>query len=422
LDYWLLMVSQIFSKEANLYLILISLCIFPSIGYSEGASSLGLGLFIWSSILIIIHLNLINSSIFFIKDNIIFYTIYLLLVVHFLITIIINNFSVNFDKSLYSIIILPILVLASYIFYTKIKDIKDQKLNSVLHFILFNFLLILLFSFFWESPFFKVNAKAIIFFAEPSHLAVIFAPFFLYSILTLDEVRKRFLIIIVFIIITIINNATLFIVFTFGIALYLIINFKSIKLIKSLLIVIIFSLILVINIDVDISYYKDRFIYDSNNLNMSLLVYLAGWERALSIMVDHSPIGVGFQQFGYEPLKGYFFAKLVSVGGGGLNIYDGATLGSKIIGEFGLVGLCFLFIYVYYFFNKILTILINSEKNTNVTIFFACVYLSFSIYLFVRGMGYFSELPFLFLSSLIFFMSKDFNNIFYEYQSKKSNI
>ena len=176
------------------------------------------------------------------------------------------------------------------------------------------------------------------------------------------------------------------------------------------------------NLDLDITYYKERFIYDSNNLNMSLLVYLTGWERAFRIIIDHSPLGVGFQQFGYEPLRGYFLAKLVSVGGGGLNIYDGATLGSKIIGEFGFLGLFFLFMYVYYFFNKILTILINPEKNTNVTIFFACVYLSFSIYLFVRGMGYFSELPFLFLTSLIFFINQDCQNILYENKSKKYKI
>jgi hypothetical protein len=155
---------------------------------------------------------------------------------------------------------------------------------------------------------------------------------------------------------------------------------------------------------------------------MSLLVYLSGWERALNIIVDHSPLGVGFQQFGYEPIEGYFLSKLVSIGGEELNVYDGSTLGSKIIGEFGLVGLYFLSMYVYYFFIKILTILINPDKNTSATVFFACVYLSFSVYLFVRGMGYFSELPFLFLTSLIYFISKDFINIFYEYQSKKSSI
>ena len=140
----------------------------------------------------------------------------------------------------------------------------------------------------------------------------------------------------------------------FGIALFLIINFKSVKLIHSLFISIIFSVVLVLNIDVDISYYQERFIYDSNNLNMSFLVYLAGWERALNIMVDHSALGVGFQQYGYEPLKGYFFTKLVSVGGGGLNIYDGSTLGSKIIGEFGLVGLFFYLCTFITFFIKFL--------------------------------------------------------------------
>ncbi len=416
------MVSQIFSKEVNLYLILISLCIFPSISYSEGASSLGLGLLIWSLILIIIYLKFTKSLIFIIIRNKIFYTIFFLLFFHFILTNIIINYAINIDKFLFSVASLPILVIASYSLIIKIMDINDQKLNSVLSFITFNFLLILISSFFWKSPFFIVNAKALIFFSEPSHLAVIFAPFLFYSILKLDEFKRRLLLVIVFISITIINNATFLIIFTIGIILYLMINFKSLKLAKSLIFVILFSIILVFNVDIDFLYYKERLIYSSTNLNMSLLVYLAGWERALSIMVDYSPIGAGFQQFGYEPLKGYFFAKLVSVGGGGLNIYDGATLGSKIIGEFGLVGLYFLSMYVYYFFNKILTILINPEKNTNVTIFFACVYLSFSIYLFVRGMGYFSELPFLFLSSLIFFMSKDFNNIFYEYQSKKSNI
>ena len=155
MDYWLHMVSQIFSKEINLYLILISFCIFPSIGYSEGASSLGLGLLIWSSILIINSLNLISSAISFIKNNKIFYIIYLLLIFHILITFIFNNLFINFDKSFYSTIILPIFVLASFIFYTKIKDISDRKLKPILQFITFNFLLILIASFFSNLLFFQ---------------------------------------------------------------------------------------------------------------------------------------------------------------------------------------------------------------------------------------------------------------------------
>jgi len=142
---------------------------------------------------------------------------------------------------------------------------------------------------------------------------------------------------------------------------------------------------------------------------MSLLVYLSGWERAWKLLFLYSPLGIGFQQFGYEPLQGLFFEKLSNLGAAGLNIYDGSTLGSKIIGEFGLIGILFLVLYLYYFFKNVFNIITNPIKFNSITLFFACVYLSFSIYLFVRGMGFFSELPFLFLTAIIFFTDNNFN-------------
>jgi len=391
-------------KQINLYIILIALCTFPSISYSEGASSLAKGLLIWSLILISINLRDVNDLIKKLMISKLFYIAYLLLVIHFLISFS-NNIDLNISKFIYSFLFLPIILIASHVLLLKINELTNSEINIVVSSVGFSLLVILVASLFFKSSFFEMNQKSIIFFAEPSHFALIFSPFFLYLVLTLNKVWSRYLLLQVFIIITVIDNATLLIVFILGFIIHLINTFDNSR---YLVFISFFCTLLMLNIDIDFSYYVDRFIYNSDNYNMSILVYLTGWERAWNILLNYSPIGIGFQQFGYEHLQGYFYEKLIYVGGGGLNIFDGATLGSKVLGEFGLLGLLLFVLYFNYFFKNIINILFNPCKFKGITLFFACIYFSFSVYLFVRGMGYFSELPFLFFTSLVYLINKDF--------------
>ena len=360
---------------------------------------------IWCVLVIFLNFNKCKHLFNEININInIFFIIFSLLPIHFTISLF-NGIDLNIEKFLYSFLIIPIFFLSSCIILLLIKNLTDIQISKVLALVAFLLLLFLVTSFFFKSPFYIFNVKAVFIYAEPSHFALIFAPFFIYLVLTSNVVIARFLLILLFIAIVNINNLTLLIVFIFAFLSHLI---NSVNIFYKLLLLFVFLFLFLISIDIDYLYYTDRLLYSSSNNNMSILVYLTGWERAWNILFVYSPLGIGFQQFGYEQFQGYFLDKLINIGGGGLNKYDGSTLGSKIIGEFGLIGILLIVLYLYYLFKNILNIIINPSKFNHITLFFACVYLSFSIYLFVRGMGFFSELPFLFLTSLIFFTDKDF--------------
>ena len=111
--------------------------------------------------------------------------------------------------------------------------------------------------------------------------------------------------------------------------------------------------------------------------------------------------GLGFNQLGIVGPQGELqpLIQTLTDGVSRLNVRDGGSTGSKLIAETGLLGLVLL---MFYFFSSIniLKQLIKRRLKSFKDIFFCGVFLIFSIELFVRGMGYFSILSFLFLSSI----------------------
>ena len=190
---------------------------------------------------------------------------------------------------------------------------------------------------------------------------------------------------------------------------------KTYKNINFFIICALFIILLFSFIGIDFDYYFDRFIYSSDNYNMSLLVYLSGWERALISIQNTLLFGVGFQQFGFDYLSGFFYDRLSIIGVNNLNIYDGASVGSKLVGEFGIFGIFFIMIYIFYFI-KIFFELLRKNLNSidSLNIFYKVSFLVFSFCIFIRGTGYFSELTLLFFTSIIYMLDKS-----YEIKSSK---
>lgn len=138
---------------------------------------------------------------------------------------------------------------------------------------------------------------------------------------------------------------------------------------------------------------------------MSTLVYLSGWERAYLNFNDTFGLGVGFQQFGIVGSPGEMMESLGALGAENLNLLDGGAVAPKFIGEFGLLGVAMLLVYLVYFAKSARWLRKVSMGEVALQarprVFFLSCFVMYCIDLFVRGTGYFSSSGFLFVASLI---------------------
>lgn len=355
-----------------------------------GGSSIRAGLTL--SIVIFFLLAMPFGIRYFITSKIILINIclfFLVLIFYFIsVTIFTESDSLRFSMSL---MLLFFMSFASLAFVTTLDYLKDNSFHKILIFS-FYLLMCLGYAVLVRKFVFGYESKDMILFREPSHYALVFIPFVLYAAYTCHKKLYAVLYIsLAMAIALIIQNLILLVGCLMVIFLVFAKSFWSLFLIMSAIIALAFVL--------DLQYFLERLDFSADNQNLSTLVFLSGWERAYLSFTASYGFGVGFQQLGFVGPEGELQIILQSLmGESGLNAKDGGTLGSKLVAEMGFLGLILLLFYLYFSIRlakKFLQRQIIGSKN----IFFLGVYLLFSMELFLRGMGYFSLLSFMFLSS-----------------------
>ncbi len=244
-----------------------------------------------------------------------------------------------------------------------------------------------------------LSGKDMLFIREPSHYAILIIPLLIFVI---KNSKFKFLYLLPPIILTLlIQNTTLLV----GIIIAIFVTYRiNTRMFFStiLVFILIYSFL---PPDYSFFYFIDRFTfnYKSNISKLSVLVYLSGLERSYLSLLDSAFIGLGFNRMGLVGPEGYYQHILSSMGYGDLNLYDGGANSFKLIAELGIVGIFVLLIYLYYFAKSINIIKRTSLRPYQILLY--SYFLSYSIELFVRGVGYFSfNLPF-FLSSIYMIIS-----------------
>jgi hypothetical protein len=282
---------------------------------------------------------------------------------------------------------------AAYVAASSLVKIQQSKLRLILGFIF----IILLFNAILTSTgvdYFSLQSnKPAFLFSEPSHYALISAPFLMYHVRS--RLRGWKLALLIYGLSSVyIENLTMLVVFIFT----LIVGFNLRKLFLLLPFLIIIFLIFA---NVDYFYY--RLVYSPNDVNnISLLVFLQGWQNAFLALSNTFGWGVGFQQFGIANPSGELTKKIIEISGTSLNLFDGGTTASKLIGEFGVFGAVLVLVFIYRAI-KAYKVLCNGIALTDLFVFSKCVEIAILIELFVRGVGYFS--PNLFLYLIVFYVS-----------------
>lgn len=312
----------------------------------------------------------------------------------------------NFDYQRYlgSLILLIIYFLGSFCFVKFTQKINNDIADSAVFFVFCVMLISGIFGVLKYSPFYnELATKAVFFYSEPSHFSLNFLPLLLYMTVRSTLNIKMLLLISAILIALKLENLTLLL----GIFLILIISLPF----RAIVYILFFGFVSLSFLDVN--YYFDRLNFSEDNSNLSVLVYMQGWERAYLNFLDTFGLGVGFQQFGIVGNLGDISDKIEFLSGERLNVFDGGSVGSKLIGEFGVIGLIMILLYIKYFFRFVKTLHLHSISKDFKTVLCLSIFIMYSIDLFVRGTGYFSSSGFLFLASTIWlYINGKFNTPF----------
>jgi hypothetical protein len=284
------------------------------------------------------------------------------------------------------------------------KDFFFRNLNKIIYFFLIIFFLFVIFQYFSYSDYASqvsndcVGCFSIlkVFFKENSHLALI-APTVIFYLLFISNSNKflNFFTIIIFSFICIVNpSLTLYL----GLFLLTLLTFFfKVKLLKFQKIFIIFLtffiLLKLFSNPVSRTKVLD-FISKNNNINLSTEVYKTSFFVAKNSLL-HKPLGYGFNNYSeaFYQFRPTFdnYNKEVFL----LNKEDASNNLSKIVTEFGIFSLLFLYFLINFFLSK--------KIDMRLKIFFL---LPILIQTFIRGAGYFNGGFLLFLFYSIYLLLK----------------
>lgn len=291
-------------------------------------------------------------------------------------------------------ILFMVYILSNYFFYSETYLDDTHRLTIAVCYYLMLALGIL--SLFYKFPMggYSFRHGSVFPFAEYSHYAIAFCFFSLLYQISCDKNSNVFLALPTIILGLIFPNLTMVVV---GLIQLFMMRLKY-KLISSLLLFL--TCIPVVYFFLQ-DYLLSRIVFDENNGNLSNLVYLQGAENAFIALKQSYGIGIGLQNMGIQE-PGYFTMLIRAFNNGDdLNRFDGGFLASKLISEFGVLGVLFS-VFVLYNFIRVCRVLWRSENNNNAMF---CIYAALSgvmmIEFFVRGYGYFSPGFLLFLSILL---------------------
>ncbi len=386
-------------KSILLFIWLFLLVALPGAMINAGnAGSMALGLILancFALLAVMVYFKTLYFSRLFLAIS---WSVIAIIIINYIATSNFYNEAVS-SRFIFSLVALVFLILTTAVMVVFSKKISANDFDRVVNLVYF----LLIGNAFISIPFIYLNLvhrKSMFIFSEPSHFAIAIAPFLLYKMMTSSRLYGH--VIVVLLLVMLLQNLTLMIVALF--CFIISINFSKISLLFSTVIVISITKIMYYLYSDFLSYFIDRLYISDQSDNLSVLVLLSGYERAYLGFSENYGLGVGFQNMGLIGPLGSIQEKMASLNAEGLNLLDGSTLISKIVIEFGVIGLLAVFLYVVGMINKI-KMLKSNCKIIGQDLFYNSCFVTFSIVVFVRGPGYFSPSFFLFVASIYWFVN-----------------
>jgi len=378
-------------------------------------SSLSEPLFIITIIYCALHLR----EIFDIKLDNKTYSIILIFIFYILIRTL-NDHFFNFESKPIKAVPLFLTFLLSFVIYNYINESTFSKVYRIF-FIFFTILSSLAWlDFFYHFPLFNFSSHtgSIFPFVEPSHFALVYG--MIGIPLIIDKSLKLNIFVLanyLFFSITL-PSTTLSLFFILTLILFII---KKENKLQNIFGTTIFLLIIIFFFQsyLNISYFESRLgtgnFKTDDVFNWTRMVYLQGWELMKVNLISTNLLGLGYQMMGSaQTATGDITAIIYGLKGEfGHNIADGSFIMSKLVSEFGIIGIFITYIYIKFIFNFFLDfnkkyLKIITEKDLikkeliQKDIFCNVIILSYLINFVFRGINYFTPQAILLVAAIIF--------------------
>ncbi|MBW6511781.1 MAG: hypothetical protein K0A93_06640 [Desulfuromonadaceae bacterium] len=398
-------------KSFDVLFILLVLIIFliPSFMFVVfNLSSLSVGLLVSAIFVLIINFKIILSIDLSLKKSILCLAIFLLL----LIPSFYQYYMFNIIKPLGSFSFI-LIIISSYIFSHKIEKMTFNVLSKSLFIVL-----IFLFSLGWLSILLPIKigpyafvSKSVFPFSEESHYALSVGLLGVGYVAT-GERSSSFFVILNLIFFSIIFPSLTMLLFSVLSIILLSLRMNILKIILLIMILSLLAMPITSKFFLDSDYFTSRLSF-SETRNLTTLVFLQGWSLAYQNFIKTNGFGLGFQMLGFPGTQLTPFTEIIEKidVGSETNLSDGGFLASKIIAEFGIVGILILLMYMKFIIKFIIENYfywkdlknnrycygLNKSKKT---LLLSAILFGFIVEFFFRGYGYFSPGLFLVLSVL----------------------
>jgi hypothetical protein len=297
------------------------------------------------------------------------------------ILVLINFFScINLQRFVYSLFLFITLLVVSFVFVDALFSVRDKVVNMVLN-SAFLILSLDLISSLVDGRLLS-SEKELFLFGEPSHFSLIYIPISSFVIFNSKFNRSIFTIILIIFISYYIKSLTLL----FGSFIILFSLFARKRMYKSTILFVSLFSILVFSTP----YFKERISFNEDNLNLSLLIFLDGWERAYLANILTDGFGIGFNQLGFYGIIGFFRELIFNMNSTTINLYDGGSTSCKVVAEFGLLGIILILSYLMAI-KKYASRFLKTSSTTPKVILTYSFFIGSFLELFVRGTGYFNS-------------------------------
>jgi hypothetical protein len=237
-------------------------------------------------------------------------------------------------------------------------------------------------------------SKPVFPFKEPSHFALMFVPILLFVCATTSRYERLVFLVFGTALGLLLENLTLIV----GCLVASIITCRPRHLLFLGGVSVPFALLL------DLSYYRARVHVSEDSENLSSLVFLQGWQLIAEAWNATTGLGRGFQQLGLHNAELPATAAIERLGGSSRNLLDGGHIVSKLIGEFGLLGVAIILVFSGIAIRAAILIrrvsLDQGYRYEPKKVLAASFIVSYILDLFVRGAGYFTPTGLLVLAAI----------------------
>jgi len=231
-------------------------------------------------------------------------------------------------------------------------------------------------------------------FSEPSHLAMVSTPLLIYTCVSSRPAVRLLYLVAALLATALLQNLTMAAVCILTAVICL----------KPRYLLLLLLVLVPVLASQDLSYYADRLEFSEESQNLSALVYMQGWQLLLESWERSRGLGLGFQQLGVFGTNVPASALIDLLFGDSLNVLDGGFTLSKLLSEFGVIGVLLLLAYLACALRAVLllrAVALRGQRHPTALVFAASCISGYVIELTLRGAGYFTPTGMLLIAALL---------------------